>query len=88
MAPGSYVLLDDYALIAYGHDLLALGKKDGHIAGRIQNIRMGYTELREQISRSGLLNMTGDEIYAGSDNGAFTRLSVKELEFILKSSKK
>ncbi|WP_019636985.1 PQQ-binding-like beta-propeller repeat protein [Paenibacillus fonticola] len=88
MAPGSYVLLDDYALIAYGHDLLALGKKDGHIAGRIQNIRMGYTELREQISRNGLLNMTGDEIYAGSDNGAFTRLSVKELEFILKSSKK
>lgn len=84
MTPGSYVLLDEYVLLAYGYDLLALSKKDGHIAGRIQNIWMGYAELREQISRSGLLNITGDEIYAGSANGAITRLSVKKLEHRLK----
>ncbi|GAA0133237.1 hypothetical protein YSY43_00770 [Paenibacillus sp. YSY-4.3] len=84
MAPGSYVLLAEYVLLPYGSDLLALGKKDGHIAGRIQDIRMGYAELREQRARSGLLNMMGDEIYAGSANGAFTRLSVKELELKLK----
>lgn len=88
MTPGSYVLLEDYVLLPYGYDLLALGKKDGHIAGRIQNIWMGYAELREQISRDGLLNRTGDEIYAGSANGALTRLSLKELESILKSSEK
>lgn len=45
---------------------------------------MGYAEISEQISRSGLLNVTGDEIYAGLANRAFTRLSVQELERRLK----
>ncbi len=49
---------------------------------------MGYAEISEQISRSGLLNVTGDEIYAGSANGVFTRLSVQELERRLKGLEK
>ncbi|AZK48431.1 PQQ-binding-like beta-propeller repeat protein [Paenibacillus lentus] len=80
MAPGSYVVLNDYLLLSYGDDLLVLDKEDGHMAGRIQDVRMGYAELREQVSRNGLLNRTGDELYAGSANGAFTRFSVKMLE--------
>ncbi|MNJ42733.1 outer membrane biogenesis protein BamB [compost metagenome] len=84
LAPGSYVVLGDYLLFPYGYDLLVFGKKDGHMVGRIQDVRMGYADLREQMARNGVLNVAGDELYAGSANGAFTRLSVKELERRLK----
>ncbi|MNF15422.1 hypothetical protein D3C80_2180310 [compost metagenome] len=48
--------------------------------GRILNMTMGYAELRDLYIRNGTLNVSGDELYAGSANGGFSRFSIANIE--------
>ncbi|HEY2495039.1 MAG TPA: PQQ-binding-like beta-propeller repeat protein [Paenibacillus sp.] len=75
----SYVVMDQYLLLPYGTDLLLLGKNDGKVIGRIQNIRTGYAELREQETRNGTMNRIGNEVYVGTANGGFVRFNIDTL---------
>lgn len=79
-AASSFIVLEQDLLYPYGHDLLVIHKRDGKVRGRIQNMRMGYAELREQYTRNGTLNVSGEELYAGSANGGFSRFSIADVE--------
>ncbi|MNI75119.1 hypothetical protein D3C73_1312460 [compost metagenome] len=85
-AAGSYIVLDNDLLYPFGSDLLVIGKRDGIVRGRIQNMTMGYAELRELYTRNGTLNVSGDELYTGSANGGFSRFSITEIEKWLEQS--
>ncbi|MNO05058.1 hypothetical protein D3C81_2262900 [compost metagenome] len=73
-------MLNNDLLYPFGSDLLVIHKQDGTVRGRIQNMTMGYAELRDLLTRNGTLNVSGDELYAGSANGGFSRFSITEIE--------
>nr|WP_233147171.1 PQQ-binding-like beta-propeller repeat protein [Paenibacillus selenitireducens] len=79
----SYAVLDRYLLIQYASDLFVLNKEDGSLLGRLQDVRAGSAELREQDARNGALNATEAEVYVGTANGAFVRYDAKALERLL-----
>lgn len=79
-ASSSYGLLGSNLLLPYGKDLLLIQKRDGKVLGRIEDMTMGYAELRDQETRQGTLNIVGDEIYIGFANGNFTRFSKDMIE--------
>lgn len=83
-----YVVLGPLLLMEYGPDLLVLNKQDGSVKGRLQNVAAGYVDLREKIARSGLLNLNGDSVYAGSANGIFTRFDAHALKSQLAAAAK
>ncbi|MNP03740.1 outer membrane biogenesis protein BamB [compost metagenome] len=79
-AAGSYIAFGNDLLYPYGSDLLVIHKQDGTVRGRILNMTMGYAELRDLYIRNGTLNVSGDELYAGSANGGFSRFSIANIE--------
>jgi len=79
-AGGGYIVMSHYLLLPYGRDLLVINRQNGEMLGRIQNMLMGYAELRELESRNGTINISGDELYVGTANGAMVRFSIQEIE--------
>ncbi|MCM3042576.1 PQQ-like beta-propeller repeat protein [Paenibacillus motobuensis] len=79
-AGGGYIVMSDYLLLPYGPNLLVIDRQSGDLLGRMQNMLMGYAELRELESRNGTINSSGDELYVGTANGAIVRFSIREIE--------
>ncbi|WP_162944261.1 outer membrane protein assembly factor BamB family protein [Paenibacillus aceti] len=79
-AGGGYIVLRDDLLLPYGANLLVIDRSNGSLLGRIPDLLMGYAELREDVSRKGTMNRSGDELYVGTANGAMVRFSIRELE--------
>ncbi|WP_068782441.1 PQQ-binding-like beta-propeller repeat protein [Paenibacillus sp. GM2] len=85
-AGGGYMVMNDYLLLPYGPNLIVIDRQSGELLGRMENMLMGYAELRELESRNGTINSSGDELYVGTANGATVRFSLREIEqeFILR----
>lgn len=79
-AGGGYMVMSDYLLLPYGPNLIVIDRQSGDLLGRMQNMLMGYAELRELESRNGTINRSGDELYVGTANGAIVRFSIREME--------
>lgn len=79
-AGGGYIVMSNYLLLPYGPNLLVIDRQSGDLLGRMQNMLMGYAELRELESRNGTINSSGDELYVGTANGAIVRFSIREID--------
>ena len=79
-AGGGYIVMSDYLLLPYGPNLIVIDRQSGDLLGRMQNMLMGYAELRELESRNGTINRSGDELYIGTANGVIVRFSIREIE--------
>jgi outer membrane protein assembly factor BamB len=71
-----FIVLDNKLLLSYGEDLLLLDKQTGKQLNRLQDVILGYPDLRLKDILNGLINRNGDEMYIGSSNGYFSRMKL------------
>ncbi|MBT2288360.1 PQQ-binding-like beta-propeller repeat protein [Paenibacillus albidus] len=63
-------------LMASGQDLILLRESDGSMLYRIGDAVIDYPEARDNDIRSGVIVTDGQDIYLGSGNGKFSRLTL------------
>lgn len=77
---GSFIQLDDrYLAVPYQEELLVLERATGEIAYRTDQFSFDYLISLSDVSRNGLIKKSGDDLYIGSWDGSFSKLSVEEL---------
>lgn len=80
---GSFLRFEDYLLLPYGPDLLAIDAQTGELLRRIDGVSTLYNESNAQLMRNHFLNRDRDTIYVGSANGRFSAISTEALSRVL-----
>jgi hypothetical protein len=74
---GKQILLNDkYVLVPGSQDVFIIDKETGRLLHRVNNVHLGYAELRDQETHYGLVTQQNGYLYVGSANGYFTKMKI------------
>lgn len=71
-----YLLENNQMIISSDQDLLLLDKTNGKIRYRLGDAVVDFPEARDILTRTGLVNSVGQELYLGSGNGKFSKINL------------